>query len=218
MGQNTAILDIGSSKVICLICGTDGRDNIIVQGAGIKEYPGYKRGAFSDEQLLSDAIVEALGAAEAEARHRVRDISVGVPAPFTRLVLQRGEISFKGKSKRISHRDIDEVINASLDFAAPEGYSLIHSTPVEFSVQEAVRAEMPIGVMAEGLSATVSHLWQEPPTRCSQRLSSQSYLSGPHSILLPDRCLPLPPALSFRLPCMPSEHSPTKSSALPPLS
>lgn len=155
MGQNTAILDIGSSKVICLICGTDGRDNIIVQGAGIKEYPGYKRGAFSDEQLLSDAIVEALGAAEAEARHRVRDISVGVPAPFTRLVLQRGEISFKGKSKRISHRDIDEVINASLDFAAPEGYSLIHSTPVEFSVQEAVRADMPIGVMAEGLSATV---------------------------------------------------------------
>lgn len=99
MGQNTAILDIGSSKVICLICGTDGRDNIIVQGAGIKEYPGYKRGAFSDEQLLSDAIVEALGAAEAEARHRVRDISVGVPAPFTRLVLQRGEISFKGKAK-----------------------------------------------------------------------------------------------------------------------
>ena len=161
MGQNTAILDIGSSKVICLICGTDGRDNIIVQGAGIKEYPGYKRGAFSDEQLLSDAIVEALGAAEAEARHRVRDISVGVPAPFTRLVLQRGEISFKGKSKRISHRDIDEVINASLDFAAPEGYSLIHSTPVEFSVQEAVRADMPIGVMAEGLSATVSHLYVE---------------------------------------------------------
>ena len=90
MGQNTAILDIGSSKVICLICGTDGRDNILVQGAGIKEYPGYKHGVFEDEQQLADAIIDALSAAEAEARHRVRDISVGVPAPFTKLILQQG--------------------------------------------------------------------------------------------------------------------------------
>ncbi len=159
MGQNTAILDIGSSKVICLICGTDGRDNILVQGAGIKEYPGYKHGAFEDEQQLADAIIDALSAAEAEARHRVRDISVGVPAPFTKLVLQQGEVNFKGKQRRITHRDIDDVINASLDFAAPDGYSLIHSTPVEFTVQGAVRSDMPIGVMAEGFSAKVSHLY-----------------------------------------------------------
>lgn len=159
MGQSTAILDIGSSKVICLICGTDGRDNILVQGAGIKEYPGYKHGAFEDEQLLADAIVDALSTAEAEARHRVRDISVGVPAPFTKLMLQKGQISFKGKQRRISHRDIDEVINASLDFAAPDGYSLIHSTPIEFFAQDTVRTDMPIGVMAEGLGANVSHLY-----------------------------------------------------------
>ncbi len=161
MGQSTAILDIGSSKIICLICGTDGRGGILVQGAGIKEYPGYKRGAFEDEQQLADAVLDALSVAETEARHRVRDISVGVPAPFTKLIMQRGEIDFRGKQRRITHRDIDNVINASLDFAAPEGYSLIHSTPVEFSVQDAVRSDMPIGVMAEGFSATVSHLYVE---------------------------------------------------------
>ena len=41
------------------------------------------------------------------------------------------------------------------------GFCLILITVVEFSVQEAVRADMPIGVMAEGLSATVSHLYVE---------------------------------------------------------
>ena len=89
----------------------------------------------------------------------MRDISVGVPAPFTKLVLQQGEVDFKGKQRRITHRDIDDVINASLDFAAPDGYSLIHSTPAEFTIQGAVRADMPIGVMAEGFSAKVSHLY-----------------------------------------------------------
>lgn len=161
MGQSTAILDIGSSKIICLICGTDGRGGILVQGAGIKEYPGYKRGAFEDEQQLADAVLDALSVAETEARHRVRDISVGVPAPFTKLIMQRGEVDFRGKQRRITHRDIDNVINASLDFDAPDGYSLIHSTPVEFTVQDAVRSDMPIGVMAAGFSATVSHLYVE---------------------------------------------------------
>ena len=41
MKQNTAILDIGSSKVICLICSAQGRDSITVRGAGVKEYPGF---------------------------------------------------------------------------------------------------------------------------------------------------------------------------------
>lgn len=32
MGQNTAILDIGSSKIICLLCCPDGREGFLVRG------------------------------------------------------------------------------------------------------------------------------------------------------------------------------------------
>lgn len=161
MGQNTAILDIGSSKVICLICGTDGRDSIIVHGAGVREYKGYKRSAIEDEQSLADAVIDALAAAEGEAKHRVRDISVGVPAPFTKLVMSRGSIDFKGRTKRISHREIDDVINASLEFQPPEGYELISSTPVDFCLEGAERSDMPIGVSATGLGARVSHIYAD---------------------------------------------------------
>ena len=93
MSQYTAVLDIGSSKVICLICSPDGKDSIVVHGAGIREYKGYKRGIMEDEQQFSDAVVDALALAEGEARRRVREISVGVPAPFTKLVLHEGEVS-----------------------------------------------------------------------------------------------------------------------------
>ena len=47
MKQNTAILDIGSSKVICLICSAQGRDSITVRGAGVKEYPGFENGRYA---------------------------------------------------------------------------------------------------------------------------------------------------------------------------
>lgn len=161
MGQNTAILDIGSSKVICLICGEDGRENILVQGAGIREYKGYRRGVLEDEQSFCDAIVDALSAAETEAKHRVRDISVGVPAPFTRLVCHEGTLELKGKRRRITHRDVDELINASLDFQAPEGYELISSTPVQFQVDGALRSDTPVGVTAGEISALVSHIYAD---------------------------------------------------------
>lgn len=159
MSQNTAILDIGSSKVICLICGDDGKDNILVQGAGIREYKGYRRGALEDEQSLSDAIVDALSAAETEAKHRVRDISVGVPAPFIKLICHEGTVDYGGKPRRISHKDVDELINASLDFEAPTGYELISSTPVDFTVDGLLRADTPVGMTAASLTSSVSHIY-----------------------------------------------------------
>ncbi len=159
MSQNTAILDIGSSKVICLICGDDGKDNILVQGAGIREYRGYRHGTLEDEQSLSDAIVDALSAAETEAKHRVRDISVGVPAPFMKLICHEGHISVRNKHKRVTHGDVDELINASLDFEAPAGFELISSTPVEFAADGMPRADTPVGMSAAELSAYVSHIY-----------------------------------------------------------
>ncbi|MBE5785288.1 MAG: hypothetical protein E7330_05755 [Clostridiales bacterium] len=161
MAQYTAVLDIGSSKVMCLIASMDGRDGMVVRGAGMREYSGYENGKLSDPQQLSEAISDAVALAEGEARRRVRIISVGVPASFTKLVLHGGEVVPRAKNRRISHRDIDELINVSLDFRPPEGYELIHSTPVDFTVDGTPRAEMPIGMQAEKLSGTVSHVYVE---------------------------------------------------------
>lgn len=160
MAQHTAVLDIGSSKVICMIATQDGRGTMAVRGAGVKEYSGYENGKIEDSEQLSEAISDAISLAEGEARRRVRIISVGVPAPFTKLMLHAGEVKPRAKSRRISHRDIDELINASLDFKPPVGYELIHSTPIDFTVNETVPyGEMPIGIQAEKLAGTVSHVY-----------------------------------------------------------
>ena len=49
MSQYTAVLDIGSSKIICLICSPDGKGRIVVHGAGVCEHKGYKQGVLVDE-------------------------------------------------------------------------------------------------------------------------------------------------------------------------
>ena len=191
MKQNTAILDIGSSKVICLICSAQGRDSITVRGAGVKEYPGFENGRFIDEQLFSSAVVDAIAMAEGEAKVRIRDLSVGVPASFSKLVLHEGSAGVKSRTGRINGDTIDDLINDSLTFEQPEGYELMHSTPVEFKIGEGdtVYEGMPIATvykwgytddMAQSLLSTETEIYNaQKTTRSYPALSCKSSRSAP---------------------------------------
>ncbi len=190
MRQNTAILDIGSSKVICLICSTQGKD-ITVRGAGIKEYPGFENGRFTDEQLFSNAVVDAISAAEGEARVRIRDLSVGVPASFSKLVLHEGRAEVTSRNGKINGDTIDDLINDSLSFEQPAGYELMHSTPAEFRIGESVTSEPPLGQAAEAVGAMVSHVYMQSAFRMAvsdaldrANLEADMYISVPLSASL----------------------------------
>lgn len=160
MSQYTAVLDIGSSKIICLICSPDGKGRIVVHGAGVCEHKGYKQGVLVDEQQFSKAIIEAIEQAEKESKRYVKELSVGVPAPFIRLVLNEGVVKFsEEENKHIDHSDIEALINSSLRFKKPEGFELMHSTPVEFMTDDVSSPNIPIGALADTLSAEVSHLF-----------------------------------------------------------
>lgn len=157
MNQYSAILDIGSSKIICMICSAAHRDGLAIHGAGICEYKGYRHGSFVDERALCDAVVEAIHAAEVEAKRRVRDIAVGVPAPFSFLHVNDCVVDINGA--RITDDDVEELLNISLDFEHPKGYELVHSTPVAFRIDGMEKAENPVGDVGRKLSARVSHVF-----------------------------------------------------------
>ena len=104
--------------------------------------------------------IEAIEQAEKESKRYVKELSVGVPAPFIRLVLNEGVVKFsEEENKHIDHSDIEALINSSLRFKKPEGFELMHSTPVEFMTDDVSSPNIPIGALADTLSAEVSHLF-----------------------------------------------------------
>ena len=159
MSKHTAILDIGSSKVLCIICSPDEKGEIIVHGAGVCGYRGYRHGAFLDERKLKNTIIEAIEKAEDDARRHVKDIAVGVSAPFSRLVLRKGEARVESRKGLITQRDIDAMIDSSFDYGSVEGYALMHSTPVEFELEGIPCLDMPLGMPAEYVRGLVSHVY-----------------------------------------------------------
>ena len=154
-----AVLDIGSSKIVCLCGSFVNRDGITVHGVSVCPYKGYQAGAFLDHRSLHNAIVEAVSKTEQEARLRIRELAVSVPAPFCRIVLAEATLPIGSRSKRVMAEDIDDVISLSLKKVKLNGYVLMHSTPVSFTVGGIVSSALPTGAKAEDLGALVSHMY-----------------------------------------------------------
>ena len=66
-----AILDIGSSKIVCLCGSTAVRGGTVVHGVGVSDYAGYESAEFFDERSLEEAIVACVREAEQMARIRI---------------------------------------------------------------------------------------------------------------------------------------------------
>ena len=155
----TAVLDIGSSKIVCLCGSFVNRDGITVHGVSVCPYHGYQGGSFSDHRSLHNAIVEAVSHTEQEARLRIREIAVSVPAPFCKLVMTEAALPIGSRSKRVMAEDIDDVISLSLKKVKLSEYVLMHSTPVSFTVGGVVSSTLPTGAKTEELGALVSHMY-----------------------------------------------------------
>lgn len=154
-----AILDIGSSKIVCLCGSFSKRDGIAVHGVSVCPYAGYQNGAFFDHRALHAALVESVQQAEQNARMRIREVAVSVPAPFACLALTDAAVTTAGKNRRVTAEEIDLVISRSLSKSDVVDATLMHSTPVSFTVNGLVAANMPVGIKTDELGAQVSHMY-----------------------------------------------------------
>ena len=136
-----AVLDIGSSKIVCLCGSFVNRDGITVHGVSVCPYNGYQAGAFSDHRSLHNAIVEVVSKTEQEARMRIREAAIAVPAPFCKMILTEATLPIGGRSKRVMAEDIDDVISLSLKKVKLSGYVLMHSTPVSCMCRKSSSAQ-----------------------------------------------------------------------------
>ena len=154
-----AVLDIGSSKIVCLCGSFASHDGMTVHGVSVCPYGGYQDGAFTDHRSLHNAIVDAVSRTEQEARIRIREIALSVPAPFCKITMAEAALPIGGRSKRVMAEDIDDVISLSLKKVKAGGYVLMHSTPVSFTVGGVVSSTLPTGAKATELGALVSHMY-----------------------------------------------------------
>jgi cell division protein FtsA len=153
-GAVMAALDIGSSKITCMIArradATNGEPR--VAGAGTQATKGVRSGAVVDLEGLERSIRLAVEQAERAADLRITEVVLGVSGPDLRSDIVRAKLPMGGREVTSSH--MRDVRVAALESFQPQGREVLHSAPLGFIVDGTAGIKDPRGMFAENLTAS----------------------------------------------------------------
>ncbi len=146
-------LDIGTTKICCLITELKEGGDLEVIGFGTTESKGLKRGLVVNMEDTVHAIRHAVEDAEKMAGIRVDDVYTGIAGGHIQGISTNGVIAIKGDEITLAEKK--RVVEQAKDFAKPVGVEIIHVLPQEFSVDEVNGIVDPVGMAGNRLEVRV---------------------------------------------------------------
>lgn len=147
-----AALDIGSSKVVCLI-GRAEPGNLRVVGAALRESQGLRSGTVTSLEHIEDAIAEAVQAAENLADTRLQNVLISVNCGQPTSVTSRAALALDGDL--VSDAHLRALLDEGRSRCAVEGCELIQSAPTSYVVDEARGVRDPSGMFCQRIGVTM---------------------------------------------------------------
>ena len=158
MKQVAAALDFGTSKVVCVVGELRGYNRFDIQGSGVCEYDGYRQGHWLRPENLTDVIHTAVREAEIHSRKRVKEIYVGVPGEYCRVVCSKASIDIEGRDNKVTERDVERLLAKTEEIYHPDRYKVVHCTPVYYLTDKNKKIIYPVGVKTTKLSGFISYV------------------------------------------------------------
>jgi len=158
MGQTGRIyvgLDIGTTKISCIIADMNGSSALRVVGIGNAPSEGLRRGVVVDLEKTVSSIQRAVEEAERMAGMPVKGVHAGIAGDHIRSINSRGVIAVSRKNNEIGAADVDRVVEAAKAIAIPMDREIIHVIPQEFIVDDQDGIKDPVGMSGVRLEAEV---------------------------------------------------------------
>ena len=149
------VLDIGTTKIACLIGRTESDGTLRVLGFGWQKGRGVRGGCIVDLDDAERAIRASVGQAEDMADTRLRSVTVNLTCgqPESRLF----NVQWPVGGRAVEEHDIRRVVNEGRARAAAEGREPIHALPLAFSVDQTDRVADPRGLFCDELSRPAAY-------------------------------------------------------------
>jgi cell division protein FtsA len=145
------VLDIGSTKIACLIGRAESDGRLRALGFGWQKGRGVKSGGIVDLEAAERAIRAAVGQAEDMADTRLKSVVVNLSCgqPESRLF----NVQWPVDGRAVTAEDVKRVVREARMRAASDGRETIHSLPLNFSTDETPGVTDPRGLFCETLTA-----------------------------------------------------------------
>ena len=155
-GENIIVgLDIGTTKIGCVIAELDGDRNVKIVGVGTSRSEGLRRGVVVNLEKTVVSIARAIEEAELMAGVEVRNVVAGIAGDHIRSINSHGVIAVSRGGIEITRGDIARVIDAAKAVAIPMDREILHILPQEFTVDDQHGIKDPTGMAGVRLEVDV---------------------------------------------------------------
>jgi cell division protein FtsA len=146
-------LDIGTSKVVCLIGQLT--DSHAVEIVALGSYPssGLKKGVVVNIDATTDAIQKSMDQAKNSFDGKLKNVYVGIAGNHIKSLNSHGIVGIK--DKEVTPFDIDRVIEAAQAVAIPSDQKVLHVLPQEFVIDDQDSIREPLGMSGVRLESHV---------------------------------------------------------------
>ncbi len=170
-GGLVAALDIGSTKICCLIAEavpskhrtseSEDKTSLKLLGVGHQLSRGIRTGAIVDVDEAERAIRLAVDAAERMAQRTITEVYVNVSGGRPQSRLHTG--TEKVLTGQVLPGDLEHVLNSALVQVDPGRRSILHLSPLQYHLDDARGIKDPTGMFGEQLSLDLGVVTVETP-------------------------------------------------------
>ncbi|HTO41098.1 MAG TPA: cell division protein FtsA [Rhizomicrobium sp.] len=154
-----AALDVGSSKVVCLI-GRAEPGKLRVLGAALRESQGIKAGTVTSLDLAEESIRDAVAAAENHADARIQNVVIGINCGQPVNITSRNVMTLDGALVTDAH--LRALLADGRAKCTLEGYEIIQSAPTTYVVDEARGVSDPSGMFCQRIGVAMHAVGVRP--------------------------------------------------------
>ncbi|MDO4548938.1 MAG: cell division FtsA domain-containing protein [Clostridia bacterium] len=164
MKNIAAAIDFGTSKIVTLIAQSGGFNRCDMIGAGNVPYDGYMNGDWNSPGKLREAVRNSINAAELDGKTKLKEMYVGVPCEYIRLMSGEGFARVASADGRVSDEDVANVQDDAADKLNLIGHTgvVIHRSCSWFSVDGGKKTMSPVGLKGREIRAGVSFMLADP--------------------------------------------------------
>jgi cell division protein FtsA len=144
----TAAIDIGSTKVACVVAETDAAKKTSIIGYGTAPPDGFKQGVVVNLDRATESVASAVTAAEDMAGGKVKAYRtfVGVSGEHIKHLEGIGAVPVRKPAKGIGQRDVEDVIRQAQTIRLPNDEQILHVIPTQFIVDGQKGIRNPLGL------------------------------------------------------------------------
>jgi len=139
-------LDIGTTKIACLVGKRTEHGKIEILGMGKSESVGVTRGVVSNIEKTVQSIRAAVEEAEIRSGVDINVVNVGIAGQHIKSLQHRGMITRDSIEEEIDKSDVDQLIEDMYKLVMMPGEDIIHVLPQDYIVDREPGIKDPIGM------------------------------------------------------------------------